>query len=97
MNAVSSVCLTFLVVAFDPFFVPFGAADLSDGVLIADKWGDGVAGLEDEAGGPGVGLADDTRGPGTTGLAAGVGALPAAICTSCPGRKVPSAVFTDGS
>lgn len=68
MNEVSSTCFVFLAVVFATFFVPFCVADLSDGVLIADRWGDGVAGLEDEAGGAGVELVDDNGGPGATGL-----------------------------
>lgn len=60
VNALSSGCLGFFVFALDTFFTVFGGTDLSEGVLIADRWGEGVAGLEDEAGGAGVEPADET-------------------------------------
>lgn len=75
----------------------FVVADLSDGVLIADRCGEGVAGFEDEAGGPGVGLAEDPgRSSATEPTDEVVGPTPV-FCTSCPGRKAASAFFTEGS
>lgn len=83
VNALSSGCLVFLVIGLGPFLTAFGGTDLSEGVLIADRWGEGVAGLEDEAGGAGVEPADDTNGlGGTTVVGAEGGAASAAICTS---------------